>query len=71
MTRCEDFPCCGHTDATGDVFCPDEEGLVPCCECGRRFKIRGSSICPTCLDRFAFEGWPGEESDYPEDIDEW
>lgn len=46
MSRCEDFPCCGHEP--GD--CPDDEGRMRCVECGRKLELNArSSICPTCM----------------------
>jgi hypothetical protein len=48
--RCEDYPCCGHTD--GDP-CPDRDAsgqiVARCCFCNRRLP-RGarSSICLPC-----------------------
>jgi hypothetical protein len=53
MARCEDYPCCGHTD--GDP-CPqrDSKGniVARCCDCGRRL-VRGatSSLCRGCMKR--------------------
>lgn len=59
MTRCEDYPCCGH--APGD--CPDAQGRVTCVECGKRLSPKAtSSICPKCLRRMS-------RSDYDYDHD--
>ena len=45
MSRCEDYPCCGHE--AGD--CPDSKGRMKCVECGRRMSNRAtSSICASC-----------------------
>lgn len=46
MPRCEDFPCCGHEP--GD--CPDAQGRMRCCDCGKRLaKGATSSLCAACL----------------------
>lgn len=59
MARCEDFPCCGHTDGEG---CPDTSDdrfyPYPCVECGGRIR-RGDaapgheSFHQSCLDRMS------------------
>jgi hypothetical protein len=53
MARCEDYPCCGHTD--GDP-CPalDARGrIIPtCCVCGKGLSRRArSSLCASCTRR--------------------
>lgn len=35
MSRCEDYPCCGHAGDPGG--CPDFTNLVKCHDCGREF----------------------------------
>lgn len=51
MSRCEDFPCCGHGPSPfGDNGgCPDEEGRFRCVTCYERMQ-RGarSAICEKC-----------------------
>ena len=63
MSRCEDYPCCGHgppPQGDGGV-CPDEEGRFNCVLCGVKLP-RGatSSICngyhPPSMGEDAFEG---------------
>jgi len=51
MSRCEDYPCCGHgTDQWGNPDCPDSKGRFKCVECGRPLlKTATSSICARCL----------------------
>lgn len=53
MARCEDFPCCGHTN---DDPCPDHDAkgreVWRCCECGKRLpRNAASSICAKCTRR--------------------
>lgn len=69
--RCEDFPCCGHTDGEG---CPDERpGFwpYPCVECGGRIRhgeeTRGhESFHARCLNRFHNRSMTGDP-----DYDDW
>jgi hypothetical protein len=66
MSRCEDFPCCGHEAGC----CPDydETGkqLNMKCVCGAAVSISSrSSLCPTCL--MAPE--PGDDSEDFRDFD--
>lgn len=69
MARCEDYPCCGHTD--GDP-CPerDKNGrIVPrCCYCDKKLTRNArSSICASCQKRQARaerEGYGDHDSDY-------
>lgn len=52
MARCEDYPCCGHTDGDGSSFCPDSSGRFSCATCGARLsKNSESSLCKGCLRR--------------------
>lgn len=45
MSRCEDFPCCGH-EMNG---CPDDEGRFPCASCHTPLPVgAGSSLCADC-----------------------
>lgn len=67
MARCEDYPCCGHTD--GDP-CPRRSAsgriIAECCFCFKRLP-RGarSSICVGCQRRMArIES----EGGFPEDF---
>lgn len=51
MTRCEDWPCCGHGND-----CPDRDSkgneVWRCVDCGRKLpKGAPSSICPRCQRR--------------------
>lgn len=48
MSRCEDYPCCGHgPPPLGDGGgCPDEEGRFNCVLCGNKLpKGATSAIC--------------------------
>jgi len=48
MPRCEDYPCCGHTDGE----CPNTDGSFNCATCGRKLpKKSPSSICQKCHRR--------------------
>ena len=45
MTRCEDYPCCGHDT------CPviDEEGRYVCQDCGTHYEHgRRIDVCDAC-----------------------
>jgi hypothetical protein len=45
MSRCEDYPCCGH-EAGG---CPDPDGRYRCARCGGRLPRRATSaVCARC-----------------------
>lgn len=33
MTRCEDYPCCGHTDGLGCNYVPDYEHIYKHAQC--------------------------------------
>lgn len=64
MSRCEDFPCCGH--GGGDGPCPEvnpKTGALiwRCCDCGARLP-RGatSSLCRGCLSAIA-RGYGGNQ----------
>lgn len=50
MSRCEDFPCCGHELGCCPDF--DEAGrqLNMKCTCGASVTLSGSSICQACMD---------------------
>lgn len=55
MARCEDYPCCGHTQ--GDP-CPERNAkgdiVMRCCMCNKRLaKGSRSSICTTCQSHMA------------------
>lgn len=61
MTRCEDYPCCGHEAGC----CPDHDDsgrqLNTRCTCGAVLPVHNRySICDSCLRR-------GDDGDYPED----
>lgn len=60
MSRCEDWPCCGHEDGC----CPDfEDGrqINMKCVCGAVLPLEArSSICDACLRR----AWEEDGSDY-------
>lgn len=61
MSRCEDFPCCGHERGCCPDF--DESGrqLNMKCVCGATVPLSSrSSLCPSCL---AADG-DGEEGAY-------
>jgi hypothetical protein len=72
MARCEDYPCCGHTDDEG---CPDpaliEAGYFPyrCVECGGLIK-KGTeapgheSFHASCLDNMQWGEEDREDEDY-------
>ena len=52
MSRCEDFPCCGHEP--GD--CPDSKGRFKCVGCGNPLpKKNPTSFCSACVRRRAWE----------------
>jgi len=59
MSRCEDYPCCGHGPPTGispgdGGGCPDEDGCFDCVECGGKLPNNSpSSICRSCRDDMA------------------
>lgn len=62
MSRCEDWPCCGHEAGC----CPDydESGkqLNMKCTCGATVPLHSrSSLCQSCLTRLS-----REDGDYPE-----
>ena len=68
MSRCEDFPCCGHSSGE----CPriDAKGreVYRCSQgCGRelngRTRVAGSSICRMCMRRLQ-RMWSQGEEDY-------
>lgn len=65
MTRCEDFPCCGHELGC----CPRFENGVQMdmvCTCGRRLPVDNPvSICNACLR--AEDDWAGEEESYDDE----
>ena len=68
MSRCEDFPCCGHVDPDGSSYCPDEDGRFRCCDCGAKLPLNAlSSLCNQCLrkinERFDDPG-PQDPDDY-------
>ncbi len=49
MSRCEDFPCCGHA---GDLDgCPDMDRVNECKDCGERFHPdnRCEKYCSRCV----------------------
>ncbi len=50
VSRCEDYPCCGHIE-DGISFCPDEEGRFYCAaNCGTKLELNAkSSVCDNCL----------------------
>jgi len=49
MSRCEDWPACGHNDGGG---CPDEDGRFVCCRCDTLMeKGWGSALCIHCTER--------------------
>ena len=67
MSRCEDYPCCGHTS---EDPCPrlDRNGkIVPeCVTCGARLrgKYRSGSFCGGCLRRQRFADREAYGDDY-------
>ncbi len=67
---CEDYPCCGHRDADGSSWCPDEEGRFDCAECGLKMKAGArSAICERCRLAIVNEPEDGDYGDEPEDGD--
>lgn len=68
MSRCEDFPCCGHEAGC----CPDydESGkqINMICTCGAKLPINNRySICDSCLNDL--DGDEGYEPDYDDPHD--
>lgn len=54
MSRCEDYPCCGHGPAPyGDSGgCPDSQGHFNCCECSVKLdRGAASAMCGACRKR--------------------
>ena len=50
MSRCIDYPCCGHEDGG----CPNADGTFNCAQCGRKLPRKSmSAICPRCHKRNA------------------
>ena len=71
MSRCEDYPCCGHGPvSTGgdDGGCPDENGCFDCVLCGSTLP-RGnhSSICDECIRGEKFRD--PDDRDFGPDVD--
>lgn len=70
MSRCEDFPCCGHEMGCCPRFDPETgEQLDMVCVCGARLPVtRRVSICDGCL-RDPYDPYDDEpyydEDDYP------
>jgi predicted amidophosphoribosyltransferase len=59
MSRCEDYPCCGHENGG----CPNSDGTFNCASCGKKLpKNSRSSLCNKCLRRL-------EKRIYNDDID--
>jgi DNA-directed RNA polymerase subunit RPC12/RpoP len=58
MSRCEDYPCCGHGPPTGispgdGGGCPDDNGRFKCVECGKKLPKNGTSaICVRCRSKY-------------------
>lgn len=53
MSRCEDYPCCGHGPPPmgDDGGCPDEDGCFDCVLCGGKLPRNASSaICDECRE---------------------
>jgi len=69
MPRCEDYPCCGHTEPDGSTYCPDDDGRFACVNCGRKLeKNATSSICVRCRRRSA--SMDPEEREYRDQMQE-
>ncbi len=54
MSRCEDYPCCGHGPPPlgDDGGCPDEQGRFDCVLCHKKMpKGAHSAICDKCRSR--------------------
>ncbi len=52
MSRCEDYPCCGHGPPPlgDDGGCPDEDGCFDCVLCGQKLpKDNSKSVCNNCI----------------------
>ena len=62
MARCEDFPCCGHYDeGTYNSWCPNEDGLFPCSNCGAHLPLgRTSSLCANCFNHMMNDDSDGD-----------
>lgn len=79
MSRCEDFPCCGHDPIEG---CPNprliEAGYLPypCVECGEMIRredaVRGhESFHAACLSRMSWGDDEWCDDDEYRDNGEW
>lgn len=65
MSRCEDFPCCGHEMGCCPDFCPETgRQLNMKCVCSAPVPLGGSSLCEGCL-RGDPEEWGYDEWNYP------
>lgn len=65
MSRCVDYPCCGH-EAGG---CPDPQGRVPCARCGGPLPKRATSaVCARC-HAYWRRKWPEGEDDLADRAD--
>ena len=68
MTRCEDFPACGHELGCCPDFDPETgRQLNMKCVCGATVPLGGSSLCAGCL-RDPDDPWEEDyydEEDYP------
>ena len=62
MSRCEDYPCCGHESGG----CPDESGRYNCATCGKKLPAGArSAVCRPCMSRYLRRTrFDGPESDY-------
>jgi len=60
MSRCEDWPCCGHESGCCPDFDESGQQLNMKCVCGATVPLSShSSLCQSCL------------SSDPEDFDDW
>lgn len=59
MSRCEDFPCCGHEPGCCPDFDEDGRQLNMKCVCGATVSLGSrSSLCESCLSS------PDDQDDY-------
>ena len=70
MSRCEDYPCCGHEPGGCPVINEETgEKRYPCATCGILMPPRArSAVCDRCHDRRSFAEYSDEMPDrYYED----
>jgi hypothetical protein len=68
MSRCEDFPCCGHELGCCPDFDESGQQLNMKCTCGATLPVDARySICDVCLERSRREDDPNYDMDWPPD----